>query len=335
MGLTLHFKFLCIPHSCFIELSVSIHCTLVSPTVWMPLHRWAPQKCLNAAFFRTSENPLFADRFLSLTSHCCCYWYWRRHIRLGCFSACFLYWCEAARVDRVTPVRPGSWNINGIRSFALGICFPGRSLYALQTRKPLSSNWTLLIRSMPSIFADSSQDTSTHSHKTTFTAGTSPHEGTFIFLTSVVANSLYVNRMISLSIDMISLILAGPLDSDMGSVYASKNSWESSLAENPSFAHWISAVVVGQRINSFRFSINAADTSLIMRETVYFGMPTVSPITWRNFPEAKKRCATSIWTVGDKAWFRQVCRSRSSQRSLTKNSMDSRPKRKRLRVLPP
>ena len=31
-------------------------------------------------------------------------------------------------LDRVTPVRAGSWDMVGILSFALGICFPGPSL---------------------------------------------------------------------------------------------------------------------------------------------------------------------------------------------------------------
>ena len=58
----------------------------------------------------------------------------------------------------------------------LGICFPGPSWYALQTSKPLSSNWTFRIWLMLSSFANGSQDTSTHSQKTKFTAGTPPHE---------------------------------------------------------------------------------------------------------------------------------------------------------------
>ena len=99
-------------------------------------------------------------------------------------------------LDRVTPVRAGSWDIDGILSFSLGICFPGPSLYALQTRKPLSSNWTLLIRLMPSIFADGSQDTSTHSHNTTFTAGTPPHERIESLICAGVSISLPALRWI-------------------------------------------------------------------------------------------------------------------------------------------
>ena len=136
----------------------------------MPLPWWVPQKCLNAAFFRTSENPVFANWFVSLTSHFCCWCCWRQ-ILLGCFRASYLYWFEDTRVRPSNRVRAGSWDKDGML-----ICFPGPSLYALQTRKPLSSNWTFLIWLMPSIFANGSQDTSTHSHKETFAAGTPQHE---------------------------------------------------------------------------------------------------------------------------------------------------------------
>ena len=71
-------------------------------------------------------------------------------------------------------------------------------------------------------------------------------------------------------------------------------------------------------------------TSQIVRDTVDFGSPMVSPITWRKLPEAKKRNASRTWTVADKAWFREICRSRSSRRSFTKNITEYQPKRKRL-----
>jgi len=49
-------------------------------------------------------------------------------------------------------------------------------------------------------------------------------------------------------------------------------------------------LVPGKRIklNWFRLWINAAESSQIVLETVDFGSPTVSPITWRKLPEAKK-----------------------------------------------
>ena len=171
MGLTLFFKFLYIPHSCFMELSVSFQRTHVSP------HWWVPQKCQNTALFRTSENPVFANWFLSLTSHfcsCCCW----RQILLGSFRASFLYWCEATQARLTNSIKGRKLGYGWNTPLCLGICFPWPSWYTLQTRKPLSSNWTFLIWLMPSSFADGSQDTSTHSQKTTFMVGTPLHEST-------------------------------------------------------------------------------------------------------------------------------------------------------------
>ena len=55
------------------------------------------------------------------------------------------------------------------------------------------------------------------------------------------------------------------------------------------------ALVPGKliKLNWFPFWINAAETSQIVRETVDFSSPTVSPITWRKVSEAKKHNATS------------------------------------------
>ena len=50
------------------------------------------------------------------------------------------------------------------------------------------------------------------------------------------------------------------------------------------------ALVPGKpiKLNWFHFLINAKETSQIVLETVDFGSTTVSPITWRKLPEAKK-----------------------------------------------
>ena len=54
----------------------------------------------------------------------------------------------------------------------------------------------------------------------------------------------------------------------------------------------------------------------MMRDTVDFDKPMVSPITCRNLPEAKNRNAARTCTVVDKAWFRTVALSRSSRKKV-------------------
>ena len=78
------------------------------------------------------------------------------------------------------------------------------------------------------------------------------------------------------------------------------------------------------------FCASLSETWLIIRDTDDFDKPRVSPVTWRNLPEAKRPYPTRTCTVVDKAWFRDVSLSRSSRRSSDKNSMDSRPKIYRL-----
>ena len=51
------------------------------------------------------------------------------------------------------------------------------------------------------------------------------------------------------------------------------------------FVAWISASVVGHTMNCRCFAASAPDTSLIMRETVDLGKPTVSPITCKKLPQ--------------------------------------------------
>ena len=161
----------------------------------MSRHWWVPQKCRNTAFFQTSENPVFANLFLSLTSHfcCCCCW---RQILLGSFRVSFLYWCKATLVRPSNSSKSRKLGYGWNTELCLGICFPGPSWYALQTCKPLSSNWTFLIWLMRSSFADDSQDTSTHSQKATFTAGTPLHERIASLIWTGVAISLPAFRWI-------------------------------------------------------------------------------------------------------------------------------------------
>ena len=78
-------------------------------------------------------------------------------------------------------------------------------------------------------------------------------------------------------------------------------------------------------MNSFCFWARASDTSLTTLETEDFGRPTVSPMSCRKLPLAKKRNATRICSVGDSAWFLVVCRCRSFSRISVRNSMESRP----------
>lgn len=137
----------------------------------------------------------------------------------------------------------------------------------------------------------------------------------FFSLTSVVANGFYVDRMVFLLIDVILLILAWPSYSYVRPVHASPGN--PPFKKNPSFICWISAVVVGHWVNSFHFWVSAADTSQIICDTADFVKPTVSPITWKERPEAKKHKATRTWTVVNKAWLHHVCHFRSSSRSST------------------
>ena len=62
---------------------------------------------------------------------------------------------------------------------------------------------------MPSSFADGSQDTSTHSQKTKFTAGTPPHERIANLVCTVVSISLPAFRWI-LMCDLIVAALRSP-----------------------------------------------------------------------------------------------------------------------------
>ena len=78
-------------------------------------------------------------------------------------------------------------------------------------------------------------------------------------------------------------------------------------------------------MNSFCFWASASETSFTALETEDFGRPTVSPISCRKLPLAKKRNATRICCVGDSAWFLFVCHCRSFLRISVRNSMESRP----------
>jgi len=109
------------------------------------------------------------------------------------------------------------------------------------------------------------------------------------------------------------------------------NSWDWCKGETSKIMFKTQALVPGKpiKLNWFRFWMNAAETSQIVLKTVDFGSPTVSPITWRKLPEAKKRNATRTWTVGDKAIgsakfvIQDLCVEVSPK-------IESRPKRKRI-----
>ena len=75
-------------------------------------HWWVHRKFLNAAFFRTSENPLFANRCLSLTAAAA-----NAGGSFGSVTLVRLSFTGAKlrQLDRVTLVRDGGWDMDGGR----------------------------------------------------------------------------------------------------------------------------------------------------------------------------------------------------------------------------
>ena len=163
--------------------------------------------------------------------------------------------------------------------------------------------WRLLV--MKSIFWDTTQyfwlKFCTTGHTKQIVGALWPQYPT-VWLTFMITNGLYVQRMITFSVYKVVFINTWPLNADVCTVNSADHTREADS--------WRSRPVWSQ----FSCLHRAKQWTYVgdVLEPVDFGSQNVSPITSRKLPDAKKRKATRTWISGESAWLRAVFLARSS-----------------------